>query len=86
MTPIPAGIALASISAQSLVGRSSIRGGVMDRKPHPSGRPIHRRRVASYSRCNIPQEGPLTPRLQASEKTYAIGFTANVGVEEEDEE
>jgi hypothetical protein len=58
---------------------------VTDRKQHPSGRPIHHRRIASYSRWNIPQEGPLTPRLQASEKTYAIGFTAKVG-EEGDEE
>lgn len=51
----------------------------MNRKPHPSGRPIQRPAVGVKSIWRVPEDGYVTPRLRQSERTNAIGFTARIG-------
>jgi hypothetical protein len=58
-----------------------------DRRPqHPSGRPIRHRKIGVRSIWRIPDTGPVTPGLQQKEGAYAVGFTARIGADEDDDE
>lgn len=47
----------------------------MQRRPHPSGRPIRRPTMRGVGRWNLPPDGPMTPRLRTPlAGTSAIGF------------
>jgi hypothetical protein len=49
----------------------------MDRKKHPSGRPIRERNVKAAIYRAAPNE-PLTPGLRKRETAQAIGFTVDL--------
>jgi len=54
---------------------------------HPSGRPIHKDRTVGKRYWNLPNDGPLNPRLRdKSGFTQAGGFTANLVRDYEDED
>ena len=53
---------------------------------HPSGRPVVREKRGTISRTNIPHHEPLTPGLQRGDLQEAIGFTANLISNDEDDE
>lgn len=51
---------------------------------HPSGRPIIERRIVSPGWARVPRDEPLTPGLRKQRTdTYAVGFTAHFGGEED---
>jgi hypothetical protein len=45
-----------------------------DRPQHPSKRPIHREQKRGRGYWNMPNNGPVTPRLQQPAPKDAIGF------------
>ena len=51
---------------------------MIDRKPHPSGRPIRKEFVKRLSFSRVPYNEPLTPGLRKPQPTNAIGFTAEL--------
>lgn len=55
------------------------------RRGHPSGRPINRDRVKMLGFFRRPQEEPLVPGLRRGASTNAIGFTARICAEDDDE-
>lgn len=55
------------------------------RPQHPSGRPINRPKYGIKSIWRIPDVGPVTPGLQKKEGAYAVGFTARLCAEDDDE-
>lgn len=57
----------------------------MERKPHPSGRPIRKQNIRALGFNRRPYDEPLTPGLRREEKTNAIGFTARIVSEDDDE-
>lgn len=54
-----------------------------ERKPHPSGRPIHNRLVKGPQIWRVPDDSYVTPRLRLKEFTSAIGFTAHLTSDDE---
>lgn len=58
----------------------------MDRREHPSGRPIRHIEKRGLSIWRVPEEGFVTPRLRQSLKTEAIGFLATASSDQADEE
>ncbi len=56
-----------------------------DRPEHPSGRPIHRRGETRLGFTRRPPDEPLVPGLRRGERANAIGFTARLVSEEDDE-
>lgn len=60
--------------------------GLMDKpRPHPSGRPIRRSRERGRPIWRIPDDGPVTPRLQR-QVTNAIGFVVRSQQQEESDD
>lgn len=58
-----------------------------DRKSHPSGRPKARpQEKRSRPIWRVPDDGPVTPRLQRREFAQAIGFTVGRQSSDTDEE
>lgn len=55
------------------------------RPQHPSGRPISRPKCGIRSIWRIPDEGPVTPGLQKKEGAYAVGFTARICPEDDED-
>lgn len=53
-------------------------------RSHPSGRPIRPTHIVGRSIWRIPDDGPVTPRLQKRHDTYAVGFTATFPTEDDD--
>lgn len=54
---------------------------------HPSGKPIHKYRPVGKRYWNLPNDGPLNPRLRDKGGfTQAVGFTARITRDYEDEE
>lgn len=56
-----------------------------ERPQHPSGRPIRRNQVKGLGFTRRPFDGPLSPGLQKERQTYAVGFTARIAAEDDDE-
>ena len=50
----------------------------MERKPHPSGRPIRQSKTGVKSIWRVPEDGYVLPRLRQGEPANAIGFTARI--------
>lgn len=44
-------------------------------QPHPSGRPVSKSKWGTETRTRRPYDGPLSPGLQRTGSTYAVGFT-----------
>lgn len=56
----------------------------MDKRKHPSGKPVPETGYRELGFKRIPHEGALTPSLQRrNEKTVAIGFTAERPIEDD---
>lgn len=56
-------------------------------RPHPSGRPIHRRVVKGRPIWRIPDTEPNVPRLREERiDTNCIGFLHDFGVQDDDDE
>ena len=56
---------------------------MIERKDHPSGRPIRKQQVKGRSIWRVPDRGPVIPRLQDDlNKVEAIGFTARLSSED----
>ncbi|MTW19388.1 hypothetical protein GJ689_24670 [Rhodoplanes serenus] len=53
---------------------------------HPSGRPIHRRRVVPLPITREPRDEPLTPGLRRDESAEAIGFHVGLLPDQDDDE
>lgn len=47
-------------------------------------RPIHRRQFGVVSRLNVPESGPITPRLRLNCNVDAIGFLNHYQEQEKD--
>jgi hypothetical protein len=56
-----------------------------ERKPHPSGRPIHRRKFGVTSIPRVPYSEPLTPGLCSRPLAQAIGFHRFQVIDDRDE-
>lgn len=58
---------------------------MMDRPKHPSGRPIRCEQTKPRPVWRVPDSGLVIPKLRPPEnKTYAIGFRADLTAEDED--
>lgn len=55
------------------------------RQQHPSGRPVATSRWGVKTEHRIPNKEPLVPGLRRQHDTYAVGFTASICPEDEDE-
>lgn len=53
--------------------------------PHPSGAPIRRTQVGIRSIWRVPDDGPVTPGLRRRDGAYAVGFTARICAEDDDD-
>lgn len=53
---------------------------------HPSGRPVVEEKRGVISRANTPRNEPLTPGLVRGDLQEAIGFTANLIANDDDDE
>jgi hypothetical protein len=58
----------------------------MQRKPHPSGRPLRNEREVGRPIWRVPDDGYVTPRLRLKTYESAIGFTARLTAQEDDED
>ena len=58
----------------------------MERRRHPSGRPLKRRQSGPLSRPRLPPEEPLTPGLRSQANVNAIGFHADLIASEDSED
>jgi hypothetical protein len=58
---------------------------VSERRPHPSGKPIRKGQYGVKSIWRIPDRGSVIPRLQQPATVNAIGFTARICAEDDDE-
>lgn len=64
-------------------GLTYIKPAVVERRPHPSGRPIRKTEVKGKSIWRVPDRGSVIPRLRDEGKSVeAIGFTANLTSED----
>lgn len=55
-------------------------------RPHPSGRPVARKRWGVETQTRRPHDGPLSPGLQRGGFTHAVGFTARLAADDYDDE
>jgi hypothetical protein len=61
--------------------------GMIDRRRHPSGRPIREPKIGVRSIWRVPDRGPIIPRLQPEEpRASAIGFTADICARDDDDD
>ena len=56
---------------------------MLERKPHPSGRPIKNNRVVGRPIWRVPDDGYVTPRLREDRNVTAIGFVHKFDGDEE---
>lgn len=66
-------------------GITYIKAPAVERRPHPSGRPIRKNEVKGKSVWRVPDRGPVIPRLRPDDKPVeAIGFMARLTSEDFD--
>jgi len=58
---------------------------MVQRPQHPSGRPIRDGRVKMLGFRRLPNDEPLTPGLRRGGQTYAVGFTARISADDEEQ-